>query len=246
MFCPNCGNQLKEGMRFCSQCGNPMPLRPNPQASQAQPESQPQPAVFRSPSQPQAYQPQPQTYQPSKPQPQPEPAVPEAEKSAPEKKPALRDGRGKYILKRLIFCVIAIVAGILAAILFVNSRPIGNGGKDLPIEQIMPRLGVTLALILIPLLISLFFVPGLFAWGGIADRIGNGIRAKREFRPVKTAFMLPVLEQVVHVFTAMVFSVTAVSFLGLTTSISSFQNLGQIIAISRSAVSSRGYLVLLP
>ena len=57
--------------------------------------------------------------------------------------------------------------------------------------------------------------------------------------------MLPVFEQVVHVFTAMVFAVTGISFLGLMTSKKTFQNLGHIIAINRSTVSVRTFLILL-
>ena len=33
MYCKNCGNEIAEGSRFCSQCGSPVP------ETQAQPEA---------------------------------------------------------------------------------------------------------------------------------------------------------------------------------------------------------------
>ena len=136
--------------------------------------------------------------------------------------------------------------GVLSGVIRGGAREIFKG-----IRYVF-GFGTSFALILLLLMFgtfgtgALFFVPGLFSWGGIADRIGYGIRAKREYRPVKTALVLPVFEQVVHVFTAMVFAVTSISFLGLTAGKNTFQNLGHIIAFSRSTASFNILQILLP
>lgn len=80
MFCPNCGNQLVDGAKFCNGCGTPVassqPAAAQPAAA-AQPETQPTPAPPASPA------PQPV----SQPAPTPQPA-PAAHAAAPQPAPA--------------------------------------------------------------------------------------------------------------------------------------------------------------
>ena len=54
MFCPNCGTQNVDGVRFCRLCGKPLQTRVQPQAQSAQPvqPAQPQPS-YSQPAQPQ-------------------------------------------------------------------------------------------------------------------------------------------------------------------------------------------------
>ena len=149
MFCPNCGKMLPDGAKFCTECGNPLPERPAPQAPEPQqtPVYQPQPQPQVYPSQPQTCQTQPQA---------PQLVPPEPEQPAPERKPALRDGRGKYILKRLIFCVAAIIIGIGAALVLPSLFPKGARGSSVPLTRYLQRFWITLGLTVIPLLISSF------------------------------------------------------------------------------------------
>ena len=53
MFCPNCGTQNVDGVRFCRLCGKPLQTRVQPQAQSAQPvqPAQPQPS-YSQPAQP--------------------------------------------------------------------------------------------------------------------------------------------------------------------------------------------------
>ena len=61
MFCPNCGTQNVDGVRFCRLCGKPLQTRVQPQAQSAQPVQPVQPI--------QPAQPQPSYSQPAQPQP---------------------------------------------------------------------------------------------------------------------------------------------------------------------------------
>lgn len=53
MFCPNCGKQVPDGAKFCTECGSPltaMPAGEQPQPQQLQQQPQPQqPPQFRPP-----------------------------------------------------------------------------------------------------------------------------------------------------------------------------------------------------
>ncbi|MBQ6541593.1 MAG: zinc ribbon domain-containing protein, partial [Lachnospiraceae bacterium] len=118
MFCPNCGSKLREGARFCTVCGTPVPQ--NTQSAPApKPVSAPQPAPVPAPQPTLQSAPQPQPAPVPAPQPTPQPAPqpapvyqyqpqsvpaacqappvqPEAlsEEPAPVKNFKIRDGRG--------------------------------------------------------------------------------------------------------------------------------------------------------
>lgn len=140
MFCPNCGKQLEEGTKFCPYCGLPLPQKPKAPEPVPQPAPAPQPVPA----------PQPQVFRPA-----PQPSEPV--KAAPERKAVLRDGAGKYILKRLIFCAAAILVSIGAALLFQSTFPAGARAKNYGFPEAMQRLGNTLILILVPLVLSFAF-----------------------------------------------------------------------------------------
>ena len=127
MFCPNCGKVLREGAKFCTECGNPITVRPA--------ESAPQPQAFQAPPQT-PVEPQPQAFQ----APPQAPVEPQTLETAPKRKTVLRDGRGKYILKRLIFCAIAIAAGIVLSVLFANLLPKGMNGSSRPLGEFIQRI----------------------------------------------------------------------------------------------------------
>lgn len=84
MFCPNCGTQNVDGVRFCRLCGKPLQTRVQPQAQSAQPvqPAQPQPSYSQGAQQPsysQPAQPQPSYSQGAQP-----PYTPPVQPSAPQ------------------------------------------------------------------------------------------------------------------------------------------------------------------
>ena len=80
-----------------------------------------------------------------------------------------RDGTGKYILKRLIFFGIALVLGILLSVLLF-SRKSYSFAPSAPVPMVFSRLGYTLILVLVPLILA--FAVGML--GGLAK--GNGAK----------------------------------------------------------------------
>lgn len=105
-----------------------------------------------------------------------------------------RDGRGKYIVKRLIFFGIAIVIAVIGAFLlklaFGRTGMADTFGRGF--DQVFMRLGSTLILIIVPLIIA--FIFGLLA--ALARRNGgkNTVRVisaiLRGFVPMGLAFIL--------------------------------------------------------
>ena len=107
-------------------------------------------------------------------------------------------------------------------------------------------LGIILILLMSRSILPIFFIVGLFGWGGIADRIDNGIKAKRADPSHRTVFILPALEQVAHTFISGLIWVSGISVIGLVPVSPSFTTLGYAVASGRNAVSVASYAVLWP
>lgn len=106
MFCTRCGKELKEGVRFCTNCGAPVKARPaHPEPKEQQPETR-QPEI----RQPEARQPearQPETREPKERQPE---IRQNGQESAPAGKPKKQGG----VIAVIIILAIAII-GLSAA-----------------------------------------------------------------------------------------------------------------------------------
>ena len=169
MFCTNCGKSIPDVAKFCPDCGTPVVIRPKPTEPKPQeptPAPAPQPVYTQAP--PPVYtQPQtpPPAYTPA------QAAVPPQEQPVQEKAKTVRDGRGKYIIKRLIFCAVAVTLGILVSILFANAG-IGKKGAARPVNQLFPRLLATIVMILVPLAIS--FVISMLT-GLVRSKAGRNV-----------------------------------------------------------------------
>lgn len=112
MFCTRCGKELKEGVRFCTNCGAPVKARPaHPEPKEQQPETR-QPEI----RQPEARQPearQPETREPKERQPDGfagGAAGQNGQESAPAGKPKKQGG----VIAVIIILAIAII-GLSAA-----------------------------------------------------------------------------------------------------------------------------------
>ena len=145
-----------------------------------------------------------------------------------------------------IACVLGIGFGVLAGILPNGVCEIFKG------LRYVLGFGAPLALFLLFLIAkgnggtAVFYVIGLFTWGGIAERIGYGIKARKAAAPVKTALILPALEQLVHTFCAAVIGTSLIGFLGLMTSTVNFQTLGMLISSGRQSIGKYAYAGLTP
>ena len=210
-FCNVCGNPVPQKMTPPAPAPVP-PVQPVPQpetppappyqAWQAPPQPQtwqapPQPQTYQAPPQPQyqAYQaPPPQFYQPVQETPAPVPPLtPPPEKTAEERPAFSRDGRGKYILKRLIFCAIAVVVGILIAIISSKAGPFpGKQVKIVPPPQGFQRGLMTVGMILIPLVISfaVTMLAGLAKGNGGKNAVRIISAVLRSLTPIALALLL--------------------------------------------------------
>jgi len=146
MFCRHCGAILNDNAKFCTNCGKPLDIQP---AAAPKPAT-PAPAQTPAPS----------------PQPAANPYLNRA--SAPPK-----DRTGKYILKRAIFCGIALILGIVTALVLMQflypQGPFGGpDGRSIPIGLLLERTVTTLLFILVPLIIA--FVIAILA--GFARHAG--------------------------------------------------------------------------
>lgn len=106
MFCPKCGNQLKEGVKFCTKCGARMDdLRlentsaNQQQAAAKQPEAKPPVAI------------------------KPASVRKTPEKNPKDKKPTEKKGKGKTgIILLLILLLIVVLAAGMGAVYYLNQR----------------------------------------------------------------------------------------------------------------------------
>ena len=123
-FCPNCGNKVADGVKFCTECGTPLAIQPTAAPvppRQAQPEPAQQPPVQPEP------QPQPAWQPPVQPQPQPQPAQPKP----PKKKSKLP------LIIGIAAAAAVVVIGIVVAIVLLVSK--AGKGSDAATD---PNLGV--------------------------------------------------------------------------------------------------------
>ena len=107
-------------------------------------------------------------------------------------------------------------------------------------------LGIILILLMSRSRLPMFFIIGLFGWGGIADRIDNGIKAKRADPSRRSVIILPALEQVVHAFISGLIWVSGASMIGLVPTSPSFTTLGYAIASGRNALPIASNVALWP
>lgn len=136
MYCRYCGSLINDNAKFCTNCGKPLSA-----AQAVAPAQAPDPTP--TPSQP----------------------VSRPAKASAPANTVRRDGTGKYILKRAIFFGIALVLGIILSIVLMNSSGFFQG-PSVPAEMLISRLGVTLLLILVPLILA--FAAGILA--GLAKK----------------------------------------------------------------------------
>ena len=136
MYCRYCGSLINDNAKFCTNCGKQLSA-----AQAVAPAQAPNPTP--APSQP----------------------VSRPAKASAPANTVRRDGTGKYILKRAIFFGIALVLGIILSIVLMNSSKFFQG-PSVPAEMLISRLGVTLLLILVPLILA--FAAGILA--GLAKK----------------------------------------------------------------------------
>lgn len=144
MFCGKCGAQLDENAKFCTNCGAQLKVRTDI----------PQSLVDNAdPYQGYSYQ------EPYTPQSVPQQAAPASAQYSGIRPSAYKAGRGKYIVRRLIFCAIAATIWILAAVI-LGAKHRGGMAGGVSID-IINRLGNTVALIILPLIPA--FLIGMFS-----------------------------------------------------------------------------------
>lgn len=154
MYCRHCGAIINDNVKFCTNCGRSLAVEPA---------AAPKPAAAPIPEAP-------------KPAPAPAPAkTPVSRPVYDTARPAAppKDRTGKYILKRAIFCVIALILGIVCALILTRhlypAGPNGGpGGPQIPIALLLERTVSTLMFILVPLIIA--FVIGIMT--GFARHAG--------------------------------------------------------------------------
>ena len=145
-----------------------------------------------------------------------------------------------------IACVLGIGFGVLAGILPKGVCEIFKG------LRYVLGFGAPFALFLLFLIgmgnggTAVFDVIGLFTGGGIAERIGYGIKARKAAAPVKTALILPALEQLVHTFCVAVIGTSLIGFLGLMTNTGNFPTLGGLISSGRAGYGRYAFVGLTP
>ena len=107
-FCPNCGAQNDNALKFCSNCGTALGAQPQVQQPQVQ-----QPQAYAQPQQQQPYM-QPQAY-----------AQPQVQQPyAPAPPPAKKKSKAPLVIVALV-----VVAGLVAAGIFTNGFGLFGGGK---------------------------------------------------------------------------------------------------------------------
>ena len=220
MYCSNCGAKIEEGSKFCTNCGVPLSAQKQPAMHEA-PQKPSQPAMHEAPqkpSQPQIKLELPNESQPSQPAsniqldidpPIVEPPFdvgikPETtdaaqmyadshrSQAAGSKAATPRDGRGKYILKRLLFFGIALVIAIASAFLLRIAFPRIGGDYSRGMDRVLGGLGATAFILIASLIIA--FIIGMLAGLAKGHTGKNVVRVisviLRAFVPMSLGYIL--------------------------------------------------------
>ena len=154
------------------------------------------------------------------------------------------------VIAALVNVVIAIILGVGFGLLAGFLR--GAGAEVFKAIRYVFGFGAPLAIMILIIysmkgtILPLLFLPGLYGWGGIADRLAGAIRAKKAHPGEKTALILPVLEQVVHSFCMAVIAITIMGMSGLVYSTPSFMTLGTLLASSMTYLMVYPFLAVAP
>lgn len=116
MFCRKCGQEVKQGAKFCIKCGTPVAPQPQPQQpQQAQQPPQAQQPQAQQPQQAQAQQPQPQQPQPQA-QPQRQQQARPQQQAQPQQPQAPQKAKKNTGLIIALICLIVILLIAVAAL----------------------------------------------------------------------------------------------------------------------------------
>ena len=208
MYCSNCGAKIEEGSKFCTNCGVSLSAQKQPAMHEAP----------QKPSQPQIKLELPSESQPSQPASNIQldidppiveppfdvgikPEAPDAaqmyadshrSQAAASKAATPRDGRGKYILKRLLFFGIALVSAIASAFLLRIAFPRIGGDYSRGMDRVQGGLGATAFILIASLIIA--FIIGMLAGLAKGHTGKNVVRVisviLRAFVPMSLGYIL--------------------------------------------------------
>lgn len=154
------------------------------------------------------------------------------------------------ILAALTNTIIAIILGVGFGVLAGFLR--GAGAEVFKAIRYIFGFGAPLAIMILIMLdmlgnfLPLMFLPGLFGWGGIADRLAGAIKAKKAHPGEQTSLILPVLEQVVHTFCIAIIGITIMGMSGLLSYHPHVLTLGTLLSSSRDYLISYPFLAVAP
>lgn len=154
------------------------------------------------------------------------------------------------IFAALTNTIIAIILGVGFGVLAGFLR--GAGAEVFKAIRYIFGFGAPLAIMILIMLdmlgnfLPLMFLPGLFGWGGIADRLAGAIKAKKAHPGEQTSLILPVLEQVVHTFCIAIIGITIMGMSGMLSYHPHVLTLGTLLSSSRDYLISYPFLAVAP